>query len=188
VYYTNRAIVHLKQDNFKEAQEDCKAALRINPANVKAYHKLSKADIGLGELADASMNLSKALEFEPDNETNKKELKLLNDLRITEKVIYKNVEEKKFDKAVINLDELLKKCKHSINHICLKVECLLKSYQVSAAKKYSRSVMKESSEFADHPRLLFWRGKVLYYAGDEEQALKNFRQALNYDPDFSECQ
>ena len=71
--------MHLKQDNFKEAQEDCKAALRINPANVKAYHKLSKADIGLGELADASMNLSKALEFEPDNETNKKELKLLND-------------------------------------------------------------------------------------------------------------
>lgn len=56
------------------------------------------------------------------------------------------------------------------------------------ANKYSADVMKQSDEFANHPRLLCWRGKVLYYNGNEVLGKKHFQQALNFDPDLTECQ
>ena len=84
------------------------------------------------------------------------------------------INEEKFDKAVTNLTELLKECKLSINHMCLKIECLLKSYQFDEANKYSAEIMKESQMFANNPRLLCWRGKVIYYNGNEVLGKKHF--------------
>lgn len=39
-----------------------------------------------------------------------------------------------------------------------------------------------------HPRILYWRGKVLAYCGNEALAKKHFTQALQMDPDLKECQ
>ena len=86
-----------------------------------------------------------------------------------------------------NLTELLKECRCSISYICLKIECLLKAYMFDEANKYSADLMK-TEEFGNHPRLLCWRGKVLYYNGNEVLGKKHFQQALNFDPDLTECQ
>lgn len=104
------------------------AALRIDTKFSKAYNRLSKCNIALGELGDASVNLSKSIDLDPKNAVNKKDLKALNDMKVTQTLIDRFYEEGKFEKAVTNLTELLKECKLSINHICLKIECLLKSY------------------------------------------------------------
>lgn len=56
-YYTNRAIAYLKLSQFANARNDCKAALRIDEKFSKAYNRLSKCNIALGELAEASINL-----------------------------------------------------------------------------------------------------------------------------------
>lgn len=48
--------------------------------------------------------------------------------------------------------------------------------------------MKESDTFANNPRILCWRGKVIYYNGGEILGKKHFQQALNFDPDLLECQ
>ena len=37
----------------------------------KAYNRLSKCYIALGELANSSINLAKSMELEPNNPTNK---------------------------------------------------------------------------------------------------------------------
>ena len=70
---------------------------------------------------------------------------------------------------------MVKECRCSINHICLKIECLLKAYMFDEANKYSADIMKQSEEFANHPRLLCWRGKVLYYNGNEVLGKKHFQ-------------
>ena len=49
-YYTNRAIAYLKIDNFDLAMNDCKKALEINPQFVKAYNRMVKCQIVVGDL------------------------------------------------------------------------------------------------------------------------------------------
>jgi serine/threonine-protein phosphatase 5 len=56
-YYTNRAIANLKVDKYMDAMADCKAALRIDPRFAKAYNRMSKCHIQLGQLTDASITL-----------------------------------------------------------------------------------------------------------------------------------
>lgn len=102
-YYTNRAIAWLKCENFAKAQEDCKAALRINPKFAKAYNRMSKCYIALGDLQEASMTLQKSIELEPTNVVNKKDQKHLADLHIIETLANKAIVDEKYQKAVTNL-------------------------------------------------------------------------------------
>ena len=104
------------------------AALRIDNKFSKAYNRLSKCNIALGELADASVNLSKSIALDPKNAVNKKDLKMLNDLKITKTLIDRFFEEEKYEKVVTNLTELMKECKLSIDFMCMKIECMLKAY------------------------------------------------------------
>ena len=52
----------------------------------------------------------------------------LNNLKIIQSLIDKAIAEEKYDKAVTNLNAILQECTQSINHICLKIECLMKDY------------------------------------------------------------
>ena len=49
-YYTNRAIAYLKTGKFELAMNDCKKALNVNPSFAKAYNRMSKCHIALGDL------------------------------------------------------------------------------------------------------------------------------------------
>jgi tetratricopeptide (TPR) repeat protein len=49
-YYTNRAIAYLKIEDFERAKQDCQLALNQNPNFAKAYNRLSKCFIALGDL------------------------------------------------------------------------------------------------------------------------------------------
>jgi len=82
---------------------DCKAALRIDPKFAKAYNRMSKCHIQLGQLTDASITLQKSIEIEPANQVNKKDQKHLSSLKIIETLIHKAFAEEKYDKAVTNL-------------------------------------------------------------------------------------
>ena len=96
------------------------------------------------------------------------------------------MEEDKWAQAVTSLTNLLEHCSCSINHICLKIECLLKDYKFEEAAKYSAEIMKRS-EYANEPRLLCWRGKVLIYTGADVVGKNHLQRAMGYDPDLKEC-
>ena len=72
-YYTNRAIAFIKQEKFLMAKQDCQRALSINSKFAKAFNRLSKCHIGLGDLVEASISLQKSFELDPGNPTNKKD-------------------------------------------------------------------------------------------------------------------
>ena len=61
---------------------DCKNALNVNPRFAKAYNRMSKCHIAMGNLKEASIILQKSIELEPENPVNKKDQKALNDLKI----------------------------------------------------------------------------------------------------------
>ena len=105
------------------------------------------------------------------------------DLKIVDTLVNKAIEEQKWEKACTNLNSLLKDCSMSIDRICLKMECLCRSFEFDEANKYSAECMKKDS-LCNNPKILFWRGRILIYTGNELMGKKHFVQALNYDPDL----
>ncbi|KAK3858791.1 hypothetical protein Pcinc_035044 [Petrolisthes cinctipes] len=69
VYYCNRAAAHSKLNNHREAIEDCKRALQIEPQYSKAYGRMGLAHSSLNEHREAKECYQRALELEPDNES-----------------------------------------------------------------------------------------------------------------------
>lgn len=167
---------------------DCKMALQQDPNFCKAYNRMSKCHIALGELYEAAVALQKSVSMDPQNPVNKKDQKALSDIKITESLIKKAIDAEQYDKAVISLNNILEHCTQSVHHHCLKIECMLKAYQFDEANKFSADLMKKDGPLPTNPKILCWRGKCLIYIGADVLGKKHFQQALNYDPDLKECQ
>ena len=56
---TNRAAAQLMLLNYKEAMDDCNAAILLDNTNSKAYFRKATALKGLGRLTDAIASLDK---------------------------------------------------------------------------------------------------------------------------------
>ena len=52
--YSNRAASLIALKNFKQALDDCHAAIRLNPDFQRIYKRLFKAHLGLGHVEQAS--------------------------------------------------------------------------------------------------------------------------------------
>ena len=178
----------MKTDNYNDAMRDCQVALRYDDKNAKAYNKLSKCHIAFGDLVAASISLSKSLAFEPQNPTNKKDQRSLNDLKVVETLFKKAMAEDKYEKAVTNINQLLESCSHSIDLMCIKIGCLMKAYKFEEADLYTNKLVKAGGLTANHPKILMNRGKVLLYTGNEVLGKKFLQQAISFDPDLKECQ
>lgn len=152
-YYTNRAIAYLKIEDFERAKQDCQLALNINPNFAKAYNRLSKCSIGLGDLYQASIKLLKSIELDPANVVNKKDQKHLADLKIVDTLVKKAIDEKRWESAVTNLGILLKDCVMSIDRICLKIECQCRAFLFAEANQFSAQCMKKES-LSNSPKIL----------------------------------
>jgi tetratricopeptide (TPR) repeat protein len=79
IFYSNRALCHLKTGNPKAAMEDCTSAINIDPKNVKAYFRRGQAQVIVGLWSDAKRDFETALEKEPRNDSIQQELNLLKE-------------------------------------------------------------------------------------------------------------
>ena len=77
----------MKVENFERAKQDCQLALNINPSFAKAYNRLSKCYVALGDLYQAGVQLAKSMEIDSKNEINKKDQKILADLKIVDSLV-----------------------------------------------------------------------------------------------------
>lgn len=65
--YVNRAACHLELDNFRSCWLDCAAALRLNPANVKAYYRSARALLAVDRVEEAHHLTARGLALDPAN-------------------------------------------------------------------------------------------------------------------------
>ena len=65
--YVNRAACHLELKNYRSCTLDCAGALRLNPANVKAFYRSARALVALGKLADADDACARGLKIDRGN-------------------------------------------------------------------------------------------------------------------------
>ncbi|CAH1986684.1 unnamed protein product [Acanthoscelides obtectus] len=74
IFYANRALCHLKKEDFEKCEKDCSLSLKLDPTYVKAYQRRAAAKIGLKQYEFAESDLIKVLELEPKNGESKSEL------------------------------------------------------------------------------------------------------------------
>jgi tetratricopeptide (TPR) repeat protein len=55
------------QENYRATTQDCAAALRINPSNIKAYYRSASALFALDKILDALDVASRGAKLDPDN-------------------------------------------------------------------------------------------------------------------------
>lgn len=63
----NRAACHLELRNHRSCWQDCGAALRLNPRNVKALYRSARALLAADRIAEADDACARGLEIDPDN-------------------------------------------------------------------------------------------------------------------------
>ncbi|KAG7199762.1 hypothetical protein KM043_000429 [Ampulex compressa] len=78
-YYHNRAVAHYRLGNYHKSIGDCQSALSIDPSYGKAYGRLGLAYIDLGRNKEARDCYLKALELEPDNESYRNNLRIVEE-------------------------------------------------------------------------------------------------------------
>uniref|UniRef100_UPI00358FCEEF small glutamine-rich tetratricopeptide repeat-containing protein alpha-like n=1 Tax=Myxine glutinosa TaxID=7769 RepID=UPI00358FCEEF len=77
VYFCNRAAAYSKLGNYEATVLDCEKALAIDPNYSKAYGRKGLALTNLGKLREASDCYRQAVELDPDNESFRINLELM---------------------------------------------------------------------------------------------------------------
>lgn len=79
VFYANRALCYLKQDNLYSAEADCSSAIQMDENYVKAYLRRATARIALKQYREAKQDVEKILMLEPSDKEAKELLRQVNE-------------------------------------------------------------------------------------------------------------
>ncbi|XP_049406988.1 E3 ubiquitin-protein ligase CHIP-like isoform X1 [Solanum stenotomum] len=63
IYWTNRALCHLKRNDWTSVEEDCRTAVQLDQSSVKAHYMLGLALLQKEQYADGVRELAKALDL-----------------------------------------------------------------------------------------------------------------------------
>lgn len=89
--YVNRAACNLELENYGKVLADCSKALKINPKNMKALYRSSKACIAVDRLDEAQDVITRGLSLEPGNKS------LLGQLEILQRRLERALDKRKRD-------------------------------------------------------------------------------------------
>ncbi len=103
-YYTNRALSNIQMKEYKRAIEDSELALQVNPAFARAYQRLFKCYLSMGDLQAAKLNLDKAKEIDPVDASIVKDFKSLEQVQNQERVVARHLEKGDFETALNYID------------------------------------------------------------------------------------
>jgi tetratricopeptide (TPR) repeat protein len=78
IYYSNRSACHVALEQWVEAAADAKQCLKLCPQFVKAYYRLSLAQMAMDDLDAAQSTVKMGLNVEPNSLQLSKQLRLIN--------------------------------------------------------------------------------------------------------------
>ena len=184
-YYSNRAAAYMSANQFQLALSDSIRANELDPSNDKILHRLARIYTSLGQPQDALDTYSRI----PGGASAKDTASVKQMLQALDAAKMVLADEKGSGQmAIWNLDQAEKYLGSSVSRPkawqLLRAEAYLKrgnANDLGEVQGISMALMRNNPADAD---ALVLRGRAFYMAGDNDQAIKHFRQALSYDPDF----
>lgn len=187
-YLSNRAAAYMSANNFPAALTDSLRANELDPGNSKILHRLARIYTSLGRPQEALDTYSRIQEGVSAKDTALAQ-QTFQAIRNAESTL--KDEKGSGSMAIFALDQADKCLGHSVSRPrkwqLLRGEAYLKIGSLNAlgeVQSISMSIMRNNPTDAD---ALVLRGRAFYQAGENDNAIRHFRQALSYDPDLTQA-
>ena len=185
-YLSNRAAAYMSANRYEDALKDATAASELDPGNAKILIRLARIYTFLGRPDDALLTFHRIPDPPGVSEKDKAPTQMMANLITAAR---NGVADGSAHFALHSLDSAEKQLGPTVrpprDWQILRGNALLKigtPQSIDSVQSLSISLLRQNS--AD-PEALVLRGRAFYVAGENADAIKHFRQALSYDPDFA---
>ena len=183
VYYANRAAALTMLNQYMDAIRDCQSALQCDATFVKAYARMAKCWLALGNCAEATRVLKQAVAMDES---------LVGDLQTAESVTrlvqatHQAMTLKDYRRAIFNLDQAAQLVGgvYPLPWLLMKAEAFIGNKQMQEASLVLNEVGKRDPSSVD---ALYLRALVVYQTGKLDRTIAFCSEALRVDPDNKKC-
>ncbi|XP_030765296.1 dnaJ homolog subfamily C member 7 [Sitophilus oryzae] len=181
-YYGNRAACYIMLNRHREALEDARKSVSLDPRFVKGYVRIVKCGIALGDLVMAENASKQAEKLQPGSTA--AELRSLEKIKQYDQEAAKALEVKDFRKVVYCMDRCLDEAPTCERFKLTKAECLAILGRYQESQEIANDILHFNKGSAD---AIFVRGLCLYYEDNIEKAFNHFQQVLRLAPDHAKA-
>ncbi|KAG8231912.1 hypothetical protein J437_LFUL011381 [Ladona fulva] len=175
-YYANRSACYMMLRQYQNALDDARKSVALDPGFIKAYIRLAKCSIALGDCSYADQTLAQANQLEPNNPAIAAEVNNLATVRHFVEDASKAYEKKEYRKVVYCMDKALEIAVACRRFKLMKAECLA---------FLGSDILQLDSQNAD---AIYVRGLCLHYQDDLDRAFTLFQHVLRLAPDHQKAQ
>ncbi|KAI3654446.1 hypothetical protein MP228_001165 [Amoeboaphelidium protococcarum] len=187
VGHCNRAASLMMLKKYKEAVEDCKKAIELDGGYVKAYVRLAKCCLALGNINEAVRQFQLALDVDPTNPSISKELHQAEAIRKFVESAVAALESKDFRRAIFNVDTAAKMATNGLhcpyNWLCIKIRALVGLKLTNEANLLLNQILVNEPQNAE---AICIRAGLIYQQGDLTKCISYVKEALRVAPDHKE--
>mmetsp|Transcript_22657 Transcript_22657/g.49184 ORF Transcript_22657/g.49184 Transcript_22657/m.49184 type:complete len:544 (-) Transcript_22657:28-1659(-) len=191
-YYSNRAAAFTMILKYKEAIEDCDAAIGTDPTFNKAYFRKAKLQTTVGDLDGAKQSYSLGMVRDPNDAAMIKQRNevdtIINRYDLATKMLEKvrggksgHFVRRDATQALRQIEIVLAACPEWNDASLVKVEALL--FLDRSEEAYALSTKLIRRGMSQNSTLLLLRARCLFNMGNLDDAVKHLRQILAGDPD-----
>lgn len=183
-YLGNRAACYMMLANYKEALNDAKLSMQLDPKFEKGYLRAAKCCLLLGDLVQTEQIIKKFLEQDASNTALKGEIQNLKQLRMYEEKINHCYEKQDHRTCLFHLDSALKIAQACQRLKLMKAEVLTYLGRIEEANDIAIGIMKIDPSNCD---AIYVRGLTLYYSDNLDKGIMHFERTLMLDPDHKKA-
>ncbi|XP_049786503.1 dnaJ homolog subfamily C member 7 [Schistocerca cancellata] len=182
-YYGNRSACYMMLHQYKEALEDARKSVLLDPRFVKGYIRIAKCSLALGDITAAENAISFVNELEPANTAILPEKKKIEVVRRFEEEAKKAYLKNDYRKVVYCMDRMLEQVPCSLYKL-QRAECLALIGRYQEAQEVANDILHFDKQNAD---AIYVRGMCLYYQDNVEKAFSHFQHVLKLAPDHTKA-
>ncbi|KAL1497071.1 hypothetical protein ABEB36_008093 [Hypothenemus hampei] len=167
---------------YREALEDARKSIQLDPTFIKGYSRILKCAIALGDLVTAENAAKQAESLQAGSVTN--ELRSIEKIKQYQNEAMKAYEAKDFRKVVYCMDRCLDEASTCEKFKLQKAECLAYLGRYQESQEIANDILHLNKSNAD---AIFVRGLCLYHEDNIDKAFSHFQHVLKLDPDHAKA-
>ncbi|CAK9817824.1 DnaJ homolog subfamily C member 7 [Anthophora plagiata] len=184
LYYGNRAACYMMLGTYHLALDDAKKCIELDPKHFKAYVRVIKCCLILGDIFQAETTLTKLTELDPENEAIPTKIKDIEYVRKYLKDANAAYDVKDYRKVVYCMDRCCDVSTACTRFKLTKAECLAFLGRYQEAQEIANDILHIDKQNAD---ATYIRGMCLYFEDNIDKAHLHFQQVLRLAPDHAKA-
>mmetsp|Transcript_21180 Transcript_21180/g.50184 ORF Transcript_21180/g.50184 Transcript_21180/m.50184 type:complete len:713 (-) Transcript_21180:293-2431(-) len=183
LYLCNRAAALVMLGRVPEALNDAARASKLDPTSAKAFARMGKCSLQLGELTESRLALNRAAELSADTAGVAADLQSIKLAEALAEEATTHASAGEYAKAVSSLKLLSSRyCPHSDHFKFLELDAIVRMGKYDEVLSLATAMLRRTP---DSPNALYLRGRCMFHNGQLDTALKHTIEALRLDPDHA---